>query len=333
MPPRIFLTHSPEMFDGFYGTGALAGLQALGEVVRNPAPHALDTAGVIAHARECQVIVSDRQTSGPAELFEGLPDLVAFVRCAVDIRNVDVAAASTAGVLVTQASAGFMTAVAEMGLGMMIDLSRNISRSVADHRAGRAPALLMGRELKGATSGIMGFGAIGREMARLCRAVGMNVLVSDPHKTIAEPGLTQVSFADLLARSDYVICLVVATDATECLMNAAAFAAMKRDAVFINLSRGNLVDEEALGHALDDKIIAGAAMDVGRAFDQMPSPALARRPDVIATPHIAGRTPQAVAHQALETVAQVAAILEGRAPVGAINADRAHRLRRFGPSA
>jgi D-3-phosphoglycerate dehydrogenase / 2-oxoglutarate reductase len=326
MPPRIFLTHPPEMFDGFYGAGALAGLQALGEVVRNPTGAALDTAGVLAHARDCAIIVSDRQTTGPAELFAGLPGLVAFVRCAVDIRNVDVVAASAAGVLVTQASAGFMTAVAEMGLGMMIDMSRNISRSVVDYRAGRMPPLLMGRELKGAVAGIMGYGAIGAEMARLCRAVGMNVLVADPYKTISEPGLTQVTTQDLLAQSDYVICLVVAIDATECLMNAAAFARMKPDAVFINLSRGNLVDEDALADALDRKIIAGAAMDVGRAFDQMPSPALARRPDVIATPHIAGRTPPAVAHQALETVRQVAAVLTGQAPVGAVNAANAHRL-------
>ena len=192
MKPRIFLTHSPEMFEGFYGAGALERLQALGEVVRNPTDNALDAAGVVAHAKGCAIIVSDRQTPGPAEIFSGLPDLVAFLRCAVDIRNVDVAAASAAGVLVTQASAGFMTAVAEMGLGMMIDLSRNISRSVVDYRAGREPALLMGRELKGSIVGIMGYGAIGREMAALCRAVGMRVIVSDPRTVPAEPGITQV---------------------------------------------------------------------------------------------------------------------------------------------
>lgn len=329
MKPRIFLTHSPEMFEGFYGAGALERLQAMGDVVRNPLDTALDAAGVIKHAQGCQIIVSDRQTPGAGEIFASLPDLAAFLRCAVDIRNIDVAAASAAGVLVTQASAGFMTAVAEMGLGMMIDLSRNISRSVAGYRAGREPALLMGRELKGAAVGIMGYGAIGREMAGLCRAVGMRVLVSDPRPLPAEPGITQVPQDQLLAQSDYVVCLVVATDDTENLMNAAAFAKMQRHAFFINLSRGNLVDEESLAAALDAKQIAGAAMDVGRAFDQMPSQALARRSDVIATPHIAGRTPQAVAHQALETVEQVRVILQGVAPVGAVNAGTAHRLARL----
>jgi D-3-phosphoglycerate dehydrogenase / 2-oxoglutarate reductase len=332
MKPRIFLTHTTAMYEGFYGAGALKRLQALGEVVRNPTDSALDAAGVVAHARGCAIIVSDRQTPGPAEIFAGLPDLVAFLRCAVDIRTIDVDAASTAGVLVTQASAGFMTAVAEMGLGLMIDLSRNISRSVADYRAGREPALLIGRELKGATVGIMGYGAIGKEMAGLCRAVGMRVVMSDPRTLPAEPGITQVSQDQLLAQSDYVVCLVVATDETENLVNAVAFAKMRRHAFFINLSRGNLVDEEALAAALDARQIAGAAMDVGRAFDQMPSLTLARRPDVIATPHIAGRTPQAVAHQALETVEQVRVILQGFVPVGAVNTETAHRLQRLRPA-
>jgi D-3-phosphoglycerate dehydrogenase len=89
------------------------------------------------------------------------------------------------------------------------------------------------------------------------------------------------------------------------------------------------VDEAALLRALDSGRLAGCAMDVGRAADQMPSPALARHAKVLATPHIGGLTPQATAHQALETVAQVAEILKGRAPKGAVNADKASRLARL----
>jgi len=94
-------------------------------------------------------------------------------------------------------------------------------------------------------------------------------------------------------------------------------------------SRGNLVDEQALERALDAGRIAGCAMDVGRAPDQMPTPRLARHPKVIATPHAAGLTQPAIEHQSLETVAQVAEILQGRAPRGAVNADRATRLARL----
>jgi D-3-phosphoglycerate dehydrogenase len=112
-------------------------------------------------------------------------------------------------------------------------------------------------------------------------------------------------------------------------MNAEAFARMKPTAYFINASRGNLVDEAALAQALERRTIAGCAMDVGRAPDQKPSLPLARHTAVIATPHSAGQTPEAIEHQAMETVAQVAEILQGRVPPGAVNADQALRLRRL----
>jgi D-3-phosphoglycerate dehydrogenase len=139
--------------------------------------------------------------------------------------------------------------------------------------------------------------------------------------------LEQVDLLPLLQRSDYVVCLAAATETTENMMNAATFAAMKPGAFFINASRGNLVDEDALIAALDAGTIAGCAVDVGRAPDQMPSPRVAAHPRVIASPHIGGLTPPAVEHQALETVAQVAELLQGRAPQGAVNAQQATRWR------
>jgi D-3-phosphoglycerate dehydrogenase len=160
-------------------------------------------------------------------------------------------------------------------------------------------------------------------------ALGMEVLVADPYKAVAKPGVRQVRLEELLRQADFVVCLAVATEETENLMDAAAFARMKPSAFFINLSRGNLVDEAALEAALDDKRIAGAAMDVGRAQDQKPSLRLARRPDVIATPHTAGLTPSAVEHQAFDTVAQVRDLLAGRVPPGAVNQDQATRIARL----
>ena len=327
--PTVFLTHTPDMLANYYGARALAALKSHATVKLNETGRVLDAKALAEAARGCEIIVSDRQTAGPAELFPLLPDLVAFLRVAIDIRNIDVAAASAHGVLVTHATAGFIASVAEMAVGMMIDCGRFITRSAIEYRAGQEAEPRMGRQLKGATLGIMGYGAIGEYLGQLGIALGMTVLVSDPFKTIATPGLRQVELPDLLSQSDYVVCLVVANEKTENLMNAAAFARMKRSAFFVNLSRGNLVDEKALEAALDAKQIAGAAMDVGRAQDQKPSPFLAKRDDVIATPHTAGLTPEAAEHQAFDTVNQVAELVAGRMPPGAANAQAAHRLARL----
>jgi D-3-phosphoglycerate dehydrogenase len=282
---------------------------------------ALDAAALAEAARDADIIIADRMTQGPGEIFSRLPKLRAFVRCAVDIRNIDVSAASAAGVLVTQASAGFVPAVAELALGFMVDLSRGVSRATADYHTGKAPEVIMGRQLAGSRIGIIGYGSIGRYLAGLARALGMEVLVADPFVSTDDAAIQHVPLDDLLGRSDYVVCLAIANEATENLIGQAALARMRRHAFFINLSRGNLVDEAALAAALREGRIAGAAMDVGRAPDQMPSLDLARLPNVIATPHVGGLTPQAIEHQSSETVRQVAEIIKGNAPVGAVNAE------------
>ena len=326
---RIFLTFSPQARKNYYSDRALAGLKTLGEVTLNETDHALGTPELVEAAKGFQFIVSDRQTPGEGELFRQLPDLVAFSRCAVDIRNVDVAAASECGVLVTQASAGFIASVAEWTVGVMIDLSRRVSESANAYRAGAIPIPVMGRELKGSTIGVVGYGNIGRYVCELACAFGMRVVVTTPETGVVPPPLVQLELENLLATSDYVVCLAPANAETENMFDARAFRRMKRTAFFINASRGNLVDELALEQALDEGVIAGCALDVGRAPDQMPTPRLARHSKVIATPHVGGLTPQSAEHQALETVAQVTAILSGDVPKGAVNAERATRLARL----
>jgi D-3-phosphoglycerate dehydrogenase len=319
---KVLLTHTPQSRAQYYGARSLDGLQAIAQVKLHESSDALDAAGLIEAAGDVDIIVADRLTAGPGEIFAALPNLRAFVRCAVDIRNIDVADASAAGVLVTRAGPGFVQSVAELALGYMVDLSRGVSRATADYHSGRKPEVIMGRQLAGSRLGIIGYGSIGRYLADIARALGMEVLIADPFATVSEQGLQHVPLDDLLVRSDFVVCLAVANEQTENLIGQAALARMQKHAFFINLSRGNLVDEDALAAALRENRIAGAAMDVGRAPDQMPSPELAELPNVIATPHIGGLTPPAIESQALETVRQVERIIAGEAPVGAVNADR-----------
>ena len=325
----VFLSHSPEMFEGYYGPRALAALSEHAEVIRNPGSTVLSGAALAEAARGCHAIVADRATPGLPETFSGMPELLAFLRVAVDISTINVPAASAAGVLVTRATPGFVDAVVELGLGFMVDLARDVSAMVGTYRAGGLPEGRMGLQLSAARLGIIGYGRIGQRLAEVALALGMQVAVFDPFAKVTDSRITQAGFMEVLASSDIVVCLAISDASTKHLFNAPAFAAMKPGARFINLSRGELVDEAALIAALDSGHISGAAMDVGSAPDQRPNPLLAARNDVVATPHIGGMTPEAMEHQAMDTVRQIAALARGEMPEGAVNADAAFRLKEF----
>ena len=316
---KLLLTHAPLARRQYYGARALARLHELVDLVLHEGDAPLDAQGVIGMARGVDFIVADRATAMPAIVFESLPGLRAVMRSAIDIRNIDVAAATKVGVLVTHAEAGFVQSVVELTLGFLVDLSRGISRATAEYQDGRKPEIKVGRQLGGSTVGIIGYGRISRALAPVLAQLGMTVLVSDPYAQIDDRRFVKLPMEELLAKADYVICLAIANEQTENLFDAAAFARMKPDAFFINMSRGNLIDEAALAAVLTEGRIAGAAIDVGRAPDQMPSLALARLPNVIATPHVGGLTPPASESQAMDTVRQVEALVKGELPPGAAN--------------
>jgi len=323
---NVFLTHNPEDLDAYYGR-ALPGLQSLGEVTVNPLDRDLTTSELIEAARDCDVIVSHRATPGEAALFADAPKLLAFLRCAVDIRTIDVDAASRAGVLVARADKSFVPSTSEIALALILDLARHVSESTVAFRAGRMPPQVMGRQLRGRTAGIIGYGSIGRYLADLLLALGMEVLVCDPYADVPAGLIRQTDFDDLLANSDFVLPLAPANEETENLIDAAALAKMKPGALLVNVSRGDLMDEAAVAAALESGQLGGLAMDVGRAPDQRPSPELAARPGVVATPHLGGLTPENSYAQAQSSVEQIRAILDGRMPARAVNPEAAERLR------
>ena len=270
----IFLSYSPQSLEHYYGSRALAQLQALADVRLNHRETQMTPDDLVREAGDCQIIVSSRIPEVPASVFDRLPNLVAYCRCAVDIRNIDVAAASRNGVLVTQATAGFAVSVSELILGGMIDLSRHLSHANIAYRRGVMPEIRMGRELRGATLGVVGYGAIARYLCKIAHALGMRVVVADPYAQVDDSAYAQVTFDALLAQSDYVVCLATATAATENLFDRSAFSKMRRTAFFINASRGELVDDAALLEALDGDRIAGADRPSPRRGD-----AAYRRPD------------------------------------------------------
>ncbi|NNK56868.1 MAG: hydroxyacid dehydrogenase [Desulfofustis sp.] len=325
---KVFLSHNPEDLDVYFKK-AYKALAGMAEVVRNPKERDLASEEVIEVAAGCQVVVCHRSTHGKKELFDSLAEMAVFIRPQVDISDVDVAAADANGVLVLNSVPAFIPATAEMALALMLDLARDVTASTMEFKAGRMPPSNMGRQLNGSTAGIIGYGAIGSYLAQKLKALGMRVVVNDPYVNCTDDEIEQVGLDTLLEQSDFVVPLAVATAETENLINRDTLALMKPDAYFVNVSRGNLVDEAALAEAYREGLIGKIAMDVGRGPDQRPSPQMAEMEGVVATPHLGGLTVQNAEAQAWSAVEQVEAILKGVIPPRAVNPQSDARLKKL----
>lgn len=326
--PKILLTYPLTARTFWFGDACVAAMKNVGEVILNPLDKVLPPGELAALGRDCTILVLDRLTPVTAKLLSLMPNLVAVVRGGVDHRWVDVEAASEAGVLVTQVNAGYRASVAELVLALMLSAARGITHYTAEYRRGAVPRPIPGQQISDATVGLIGYGRIAQHLARILVAMGAKVIATDPVAPI-EPPIERVALQSLVERSDYVVPLVVANEQTRNLLDEGMLRRMKPTAWLVNCSRGDVVDEVALAKVLDEKKIAGAAMDVGWAEDQMPSPELAKRTDVIATPHVGGITRQSFELHAMQTVEQASIILKGDIPYGALNADRATRMERL----
>lgn len=324
---RIFLTYPPSATATWYGEKNLSELAELGELVLRSTEDDLTQQDVLELSKGCDIIISDKPTAGSEALFRENKNLVAFLRCAMDVKSIDIEAASKHGVLVTRAGPGFVQAVSEWIIGQMINLARNLPSYYAAYQQGHIPPQRMGRQLAGSTAGIIGFGNIGRAVAPTLKSLGIRVLAHDPYSAAAAHEADRVDLDTLLKNADYVICLAIYNEETDGMADEHFFNRMKDGSCFINASRGGLVQEEALARALACGKLAGAALDVGRGYDDHPTLALAARPEVLATPHIGGMVPQAITYQAGQTVQQARAILSGHMPEGAVNPGNAYRMK------
>lgn len=324
----ILLTHPACSRPWWYGEAAERGLRSIGKLHLNETETELAAESLVVAAQGCRVIVLDRATAvGEAEM-SVLPDLLAIVRSGVETRHVDVEAASRLGILVTRTSPGYIASTAELILAHMLNLARDIPEYVAAYRAGGIRAPSHGRELSGATTGLIGYGRIAQHLARILSAIGMRVMAYDPFVSASSPAIA-VSFDDLLAQSDFIVPILSATPQTRNLLDGDALSRTKTGAFLVNVSRGDVIDEPALLAALESGQIAGAGLDVGWGGDQTPSTILAAHPRVRATPHIGNLTVEAAARHPAETVAQCARILKGEIPDGALNADAATRVHKL----
>ncbi|TQS40422.1 phosphoglycerate dehydrogenase [Cryptosporangium phraense] len=234
------------------------------------------------------------------------PSLRAIVRTGVGYDSVDVAAAAKLGISVSNLPGINANAVAEYTIGLLLVAARGLVHSAAGVAAGRWPRE-DGNELRGATLGLIGYGAVAQAVVPLARAFGLRLLCTTSRPDVPEA----VPLDELLAASDYVSVHTALTDRTRGLLNAAAFRRMKPTAVLINTARGPIVDEHALIEAVRSGEIAGAALDV---VDVEPLPVtspLRTVEEIVVYSHLAGQSAQARRAAGIEGAAELVAALNG----------------------
>jgi D-3-phosphoglycerate dehydrogenase len=244
-------------------------------------------------------------------------------RAGVGVDNVDLEAATRAGITVVNAPTGNTIAAAEHTLALLYGVARRIAAADASVRRGEwKRAAFTGLELRGRTLGIVGLGKIGQAIAARARAMEMTVLAADPFVTpeqAAHHGVELVSFDDLLARSDVVSVHVPLTRATRGLIAKPELARMKPGAILLNVARGGVIDEAAVAAALSDDRLGGAGIDVFEAEPPVGSPLL-DAPNTLLTPHLGASTAEAQVAVAEEVADQVLEVLAGRSARYAVNA-------------
>jgi D-3-phosphoglycerate dehydrogenase len=275
-------------------------------------------------------------TKVDAELLAAAPMLRIVARAGTGVDNVDVAAASGRGILVVNAPGANSISVAEHACALMLALARMLPAADRAMKDGRwEKKRFLGTELRGKTLGIAGLGRIGQEVAQRARAFNMRVVAHDPFisQEIAETlGVELLPLDQMCATADFITLHLPSTPETRHLFDDERFATTKRGIRIINTARGELIDEAALRRAIEQGIVAGAALDV---FEKEPPSdwSLAQLPQVLATPHIAASTEEAQELVGVETAAAVRDFLRNGIVRNAVNFPSIHpdELQRLQP--
>jgi D-3-phosphoglycerate dehydrogenase len=262
-----------------------------------------------------EVVVVRSRTKITKDMIEKADKCKIIARVGVGLDNIDQAASKEKNIRVINAVEGAMNAVAELVIGLMLSLAREIPRADREVRNGNwIKKELMGTELRGKYLGIVGLGNIGKRLGRLAKALNMNIIGYDvvpiDEEFSKEVGLMKADLGTLLASSDYVSLHVPLLDSTKHLINSEKMDTMKNTARIINTSRGGVIDEDALYEYLKDGKLGGAALDV---FEVEPATSnkLASLPNFISTPHMGAQTKEAQSLAANVIAEKIIQILRG----------------------
>lgn len=285
-------------------------------IVSNPKEYAK-------YLAEAEALVVRSAVMVTPEVLRQAPKLRVIGRAGVGVDNVDLPAATAAGVLVMNTPGGNAVSVAEHTIALMLSMARFIPQASLSTKSGKwEKKRFLGSELRGKTLGIVGLGSIGREVVKRAKAFEMRLVAHDPYVTpqIAKDlGIELAALSELYRRSDYITVHVSLTPETDKLLNKEAFARMKRGVRIVNCARGELVDEAALKEAMESGHVAGAALDVFAKEPTDASFALFGLDSLLATPHIGGSTEEAQEIVGIRIAEQMVEYLQNGVAINAVN--------------
>lgn len=281
-----------------------------------------DRAALLASLADAHAVLVRSATKVDAEAIAAAPNLKVVARAGVGLDNVDIKAATTAGVMVVNAPTSNIISAAELTVGHILSLARHIPAAHASLAAGTwKRSAYTGVELYEKTVGIIGLGRIGALITQRLQAFGVQVIAYDPYVTTARAqqlGVELVSLDDLLKRSDFITIHMPKTPETVGMLSDDQFALMKPTAFVVNVARGGLIDEDALHRALTANTIAGAGLDVFVSEPPKDSP-LVSLPNVVVTPHLGASTDEAQEKAGVSVAKSVRLALGGELVPDAVN--------------
>ena len=295
------------------------GLQESGKDLLSNSVECVDRKGISAEELLTDIpdydgVIVRGRTKITKEVLNKAKNLKVIGRCGVGVDNIDLAAAKQKGVAVVNAPVATTTSVAELTLGMIFSLAREIPRASSGMKNGEwLKKSLVGVELRGKSLGIIGYGRIGAMVGKLASSAGMRInafdLILKPESTFVDGGEI-MAFEDVLRESDFITIHTPLTEVTHHLIDEDAFSKMKDGVFLVCAARGGIIDEQALLNALNSGKVSGAALDV---FETEPptNQDLIDHPKVIATPHIGGQTTDAQNQASMDIAGEVLAALNG----------------------
>ena len=313
---------------------SLASLRREAEVHVSPDDRPLSKTEVIDRLKDADGAMTMLTDPLDRDVLQALPRLKIASNVAVGFNNVDIALATEFGVMITNTPGVLTETTADFAWALLMAAARRVVEADAFARAGKwkawSPTMFLGRDVYGKTLGIIGLGRIGQAVARRAPGFGMRVIFHNSHPVSEnvrrEAGVESVSFEELLRTSDFISLHVPLSAQTTHLLNERAFAMMKTSCIVVNTARGPVIDERSLVHALKEKRIAGAGLDV---FEREPEIEhdLLKMENVVLAPHIGSGSYETRLKMCMMAADNLLSWLRGERPPNLVNADVWNRRR------